>query len=202
MTRKIALGFSILLHPLLMPTTGIAIILFSGSYLSNFPPEAKKLLILLFTSGTLLLPLLMIPIFYMRGIITDFQMLEKKQRIAPLTISLIFYLLTFFLFLRVPVYRFMHSFMLGSALLVFLTLLINNYWKISIHMIGLGGLSSFLFVISVQQNINLFPYLILTTLASGIAGTSRLYLQVHTPAEVYSGYLLGGLVMMGCLAIF
>ena len=154
MTRKIALGFSILLHPLLMPTTGIAIILFSGSYLSNFPPAAKKLLIMLFSSGTLLLPLLMIPIFYMRGIVTDLQMHEKKQRIAPLAITLIFYLLTFFLFLRVPVYRFMHSFMLGSVLLVFITLIINYRWKISIHMVGLGGICAFILMISILQNIN------------------------------------------------
>jgi hypothetical protein len=202
MTKKIALFFSILLHPLLMPTLAIIIILYSGSYLSNIPVTAKKLLIILFISGTFLLPLLMIPLIYMRGIITDLQLSERKQRTVPLTVTLIFYLLTFFLFLRIPVYRFMHSFMLASVISVFITLIVNYRWKISIHMVGLGGLSAFLIAVSILLNINLFPYLILTILASGITGSSRLYLQAHSPKEIYSGYLLGGLVMTGCLMIF
>lgn len=202
MSRKIAWGFSILFHPLLMPTLGIAILLFSGSFISNIPPTAKKLLILLFGSGTLLLPALMIPLIYMRGMITNIQLNEKNQRITPLAITLIFYLLTFFLFLRIPVYRFMHSFMLASVLSVFITLLITYRWKISIHMVGLGGLSAFLLVISVLQSLNLFTFLLMTILASGIAGTSRIYLQVHTAKEVFTGYLVGGIVMTGCLLLF
>jgi hypothetical protein len=202
MSKKIALGFSILLHPLLMPTIGMAILLFSGSYISNIPLTAKKLLILLVSSGTFLLPALMLPLIYMRGMITDIQMTEKRQRTIPLAITLIFYLLTFFLFMRIPVYRFMHSFILGSVISVFITLVISHRWKISIHMVGLGGLSAFLLVISLLLKINLFPYFMITILASGIAGSSRLYLQIHTAEEVYSGYFIGGLVMMGCLLFF
>jgi hypothetical protein len=202
MNKKIALGFSILFHPLLMPTIGIAILLFSGSYISTIPLSAKKLLILLFSSGTFLLPALMMSLFYMQGTITDIQMAGKRQRITPLAITLIFYLLTFFLFLRIPVYRFMHSFMLSSVLAVIIILIVNYRWKISIHMVGLGGLSAFLLAISLIHGINLLPFLMIAILASGIVGTSRLYLQVHTTGEVYSGYLVGALVMVGCLLLF
>jgi hypothetical protein len=202
MTKKIALGFSLLLHPLLMPTIGIFILLFSGSYVSNIPYVAKKLLILLFISGTLIFPLLMIPFFYLRGIITDLNMSNHKERIAPLTVTFIFYLLTFILFLRIPVYRFMHSFMFGSVMVVFVTLVISYYWKISIHTIGLGGLTSFFLLISIFQHINLLPYLTLAILASGIAGSSRLYLQAHTIWQIVMGYILGGFVMSLCLILY
>jgi len=202
MARKIALGLSVLLHPLLIPTAGIIILLYSGSYISSISVSAKKMLILLFASGTLLIPAMMILLFYMRGLISDLHLVSFKERTTPLAITLIFYILTFFLFLKIPVYRFMHGFMLGSALSVLFTLLINFKWKISIHMIGMGGLTSFILMISVLQNINLFTFLVLTILASGLTGSSRLYLKAHTSGQVYSGYLLGFMVMGGCLLFY
>ena len=202
MLKKIALVFSIILHPLLMPTIGIAILLNSGSFPFEIPYSTKKILIILFCSGTCLLPLLMMPLFYMSRIISDIQLSVLKQRLLPISITLIFYLLTYLLMLRVPVYRFIHAFMLGSLLEVVVVLIISLKWKISIHMIALGGLTAFLFIFSFLHSINLFPYLILSIIASGIAGSSRLILNAHKPAEVYAGYVAGVIVMAGFLFLF
>jgi hypothetical protein len=148
------------------------------------------------------MPALMITLIYMRGMISDLQMRDQRDRMAPLAITLIFYILTFFIFLRIPVYRFMHSFMLGALLSVLFTLIISLKWKISIHMIGLGGITSFIIMISIFQHIDLLPFFILAILASGFAGSARLYLDAHTPGQVYSGYLIGLIVMAGCLTLF
>ena len=202
MFKKIALGFSIILHPLLMPTIGIAILLNSGSFPFEIPYSTKKILIILIFSGTCLLPLLMMPLFYINRIISDVQLSVLKQRLLPISITLIFYLLTYLLMLRVPVYRFIHAFMLGSLIEVVVVLIISLKWKISIHMIALGGLTAFLFIFSFLHSINLFPYLIMSVLASGIAGSSRLILNVHRPVEVYVGYVTGVIVMISFLFLF
>jgi hypothetical protein len=134
----------------------------------------------------------MMPLAYFRG---DFLMQKQNERNFPLVLSFIFYLLTYYLFLKVPVYGFLHSFMLGGVISVFMALIINLRWKISLHLIGLGALTSFLLMVSFTRQINLFPWLMVSVLASGIAGTSRLYLGSHSPAQIYTGYLVGWLSM-------
>lgn len=199
MLKKTAQLFSILLHPLFMPLAGIAILLFTGSYVSLLPMPAKKMIVLLFASGTVLLPAILFPLAYIRG---EILMQKQNERNIPLALSFVFYLFTYILFIKVPVYPFMHSFMLGGVACVFVALIINLQWKISLHMIGLGGLTAFLLVVSFTRQINLYPWLLLSVLASGIAGTSRLYLNLHSPAQIYLGYFTGALTMALCMLLF
>jgi len=199
MLKKTALIFSAILHPLFMPVAGMLILLFAGSYVSLLPLAAKKMILLLFASGTFILPALMLPLAFMRG---DILMQKQNDRTFPLALAFIFYLLTYILFLKVPVYGFMHSYMLGALVSVFMALMINLRWKISIHMIGLGGLTAFLFIITFTRQINLFPWLLISIAASGIAGAARLYLDSHSPSQVYAGYLVGTLAMSMSLILF
>jgi hypothetical protein len=199
MFKKTALFFSIIFHPLLMPLAGIVIVLFSGSYVALLPLAAKKMIVLLFASGTLLLPAIMLPLAYFQG---DILMQKRYERNIPLTLTFIFYLLTYLLFLKVPVYGFLHNFMLGGLASVLLALIVNLRWKISLHMIGLGGLTAFLIILTLTREINLFPWILLSLLASGITGTSRLYLNSHTPVQIYAGYFAGSAIMSACLILF
>ena len=191
MTRKSAWFFSVILHPILMPLIGLSIILFTGSFISFIPVQTKKIIFLIFTTGTFLLPLLMMLLFWFRGIISDVQVMERTERVIPYAMTFIFYLFTKFLLLRVPVYHFLHSYMLGCLICLLLILLLNIKWKISSHMAGLGGLTALIMVISIKLQVNLMALLIITILASGIVATSRLILKAHTPVEVYSGFILG-----------
>jgi hypothetical protein len=199
MLKKTALFFSYVLHPLLMPFIGIFILLFTGSYVSLLPLPARKMILLLFASGTLLLPAFMMPLAYFQK---DLLMQKRDQRTVPLTFTFIFYLLTYILFLKIPVYGFLHRFMLGALSSVFLALIINMKWKISLHMIGLGGLTTFLVIITLTRQINLFPWVLIALLASGIAGSSRLYLNSHTQAQIYLGFFAGCTTMSVCLLFF
>ena len=65
-------------------------------------------------------------------------------------------------------------------------LIINLYWKISAHLIGVGiPLATFYFLFQTDVF-----YLILIPI---IVGWARLTLKVHTPMQVLSGFLLGAL---------
>jgi membrane-associated phospholipid phosphatase len=202
MTKNMSLFFSVILHPLLMPLAGISILLFSGSYISFIPLQSKKIILLLFATGTLFLPLLMIPVFLFRKLISGIYLDERNERLIPYALTFIFYLFTFIMLLRIPVYHYMYSYMLGCLVSVGALFFINFRWKISAHMAGLGGFTAFIIITSIKMEINLLVYLILGIAASGIVATSRLTLSAHTPSEIYAGCLLGFGSMICCLILY
>ncbi len=80
MLKKTATFFSYLFHPLLMPTTGIVILMFAGTFIDYMPLQARKMLIVLAAIGTFALPALMIPVFILRGSISSVAMGERRER--------------------------------------------------------------------------------------------------------------------------
>ncbi len=202
MFKKIAQSFSWTFHPLLMPSVGIFMLMYTESYLSYIPEQARNMIILLTAIGTFVLPLLTIPVFLLQGKINNLQLDDRKERIYPMALTSIFYLLTFFLFQRIPVFKFLHAFILGAFFSVLAGTLVSLKWKISAHMIGLGGLTGLVAMASLKLDINLYFSLIGITIATGLTGTSRLYLEAHTPSQVYTGYITGLLIMMLCLWIY
>ena len=202
MTRKLSLFFSFLFHPLLIPVAGISILLFTGSWISFIAFQSKKVILMLFTVGTVLLPLLMIPVFLFRRVITDIYIDERSERLIPYSLTAIFYIFTYIMLRRIPVYHFMYAFMLGCVISVCVLFFLNIRWKISAHMTGLGGLTAFIFITAIHLEVNLLFYLVLSIAASGITASARLSLKAHTPAEVYAGFMLGATIMSCCLFLY
>jgi len=155
----------------------------------------------------------MISIIMMRfvGFINSLEMSEKSERIGPLIATSIFYLWLFVNLKRVdiipPIFQ---SLALGSVIALFLAFFINNFSKISLHAIGVGGLLSGLIIIRKfwaydsfkidlfdrQLNIGIDILLIAVVLACGLVLFSRLYLKAHTREEVYGGFILGFLTQI------
>ena len=127
---------------------------------------------------------------------------DRRERIYPLALTFIFYMLTFILFLRIPVFKLIHSFMLGTLLSVLAGFLISLKWKISTHMIGLGGITALILMLSFKLDIYLFYPLIGILIATGLAGSSRLYLKAHSEPQVYLGFFTGLALVMGSLLVY
>jgi hypothetical protein len=185
-----------------MPTAGMVFILFSESYLSFIPLSAKKTVVLLVATGTMILPAIMVPLFKMNDLISDLHVKNQKERIMPLGITLVFFIVTYIFFIRIPVFRFIHSYILGCCLSVLAIFLLNFRWKISAHSMALGGLSALVAGFSYYINTG-FPITFLSLiLLSGVVASSRLYLTAHRQFEVYVGWATGFLVMLGCLLFY
>jgi membrane-associated phospholipid phosphatase len=69
--------------------------------------------------------------------------------------------------------------------------IITSKWKISAHMIGIGGITGLIAYLIYYLHVNLEIYLIVIVLVSGLTGTARLILNAHHPSEIYSGFLMG-----------
>ncbi len=81
--------------------------------------------------------------------------------------------------------------LLGAAASVVLAIIINLKWKVSIHMIGIGGITGMFFGLSTFLLIDLrFPILI-SLIVAGLIGTARLSMGAHRPGQLYVGFLVG-----------
>ena len=184
--KYIAHFFSILLHPLLMPFYGMVIIL-TYSYLSIFPLNFKIAIasvVLLFTGA---IPAISIGLLYKLGKITSIDLNIRQERPLPYLITIISYLLCGLFFYKIQLPLWLLFYIGGALTSILIAAIINNWWKISAHMTGIGGVLATGFALARIQHqfpIGLFVLLILLT---GMLGTSRIALKRHTFLQVLAG---------------
>jgi len=193
---------TIFFHPLLMPTLGLLLILNSGTYLSLLDPAAKRAVMFVMALGTLFFPLMMIPVLYYRNLITSLQDVSREERFLPQLIILILYVITFVYFVRLPLSRVIHGYVLSFSVLLLVLMLVNIKFKICPHMAALGGIAGLIVVLILLYETPLQGFLIIAFLAGGLVGTARLILKQQSPAEIYAGYLVGFAVVLITLLVY
>jgi membrane-associated HD superfamily phosphohydrolase len=187
---RISKYISILFHPLAMPVWGLIIIFNTGSYISFIPYEGKKLIFIIVFSGMFAAPLCFVPLYYYFKVIRNIEMDDPSQRFLPLLITFILFLGTWYIMRNFQL-PFINSFLLGAALLVLLNLAIITQWKISSHLIGIGGIIGLMFALSIRLHAYVGIFLIAGILIAGLTASARLRLGAHSPAQIYSGFFLG-----------
>ncbi len=197
METKLAKAISYIFHPLIIPTYALIILFNLHAYFALLIPQiAKWQIIGLAFIITLVLPLFFIFLLLKNGVIKSFYMHNREERTFPFIITAIFYFLAYYLFRQIQIAPLFYFFILGSTLLIIITLIINFFWKISIHMIAIGGLLGTLLGISFVFKVNI-PFLIfLVILCSGLIGFARIKLNSHNPPQVYAGFLTGVSIML------
>jgi membrane-associated phospholipid phosphatase len=191
MTKVLANIVSAILHPLLMPTIGLIFILSSATNIILLPYEAKKIILIIVAINTFALPLLIIPLFYRLNIIKSIQMEGHRERIIPLAFTIIPYIFSFYFLNRLPIINEIPYFLLGATITIFISLVVSFWWKISIHMIGIGGMAGLFFALSLRFSVEVIWFLVGAVLLAGIVAWARLALNAHKPLQVYSGFLVG-----------
>jgi len=174
-----------------MPTVGLLILFNSSTYLSYLPYDAKKVIFILVVLCTIIIPLSLVPFFLYQKLILNIQLKNRRERFIPMIAGFLLYLFCFYLLKRIPVPPAYHSFILGSTVAVLIAIITTFAWKISAHMIGIGGLAGLICFLIWSLRVDLQFFLILAIMAAGLIGFARLHLKVHNPAQVYTGFLTG-----------
>ena len=197
MEKILARIFSYIFHPLLVPTYTMAILLNMQAYFALIiPEEAKWRLIGIVFLVTFVFPGILSYFFLRTGIINSFEMETRQERVFPLLITAIFFYLNYYLINGVeisPVYAY---FAIGATSLVIVTLLINFFWKISMHMVAMGALFGTLLGISLALYVSIPKLIFASVIIAGLTGFARLKLSAHDPAQIYTGFLTGAIVML------
>jgi hypothetical protein len=195
--NRIASLLSAVLHPLILPTLGMIILFNLNTYLSySIPGQAKKFILLIVFINSAIAPVLSILLLKKTGFIKDVMLDERSERMLPLLLSAIYFFITYYLLRKVALPSLLYFYIIGATVLVLLTLIITFRWKISIHMVSMGGFTGFLISLALLLHIDIDRLLILTFLASGLLGTARIKLNAHDLPQVFAGYVMGVGVML------
>lgn len=183
---------SYIFHPALLPLAGVLIFFhLDGTELWHPSFEMQLIIYASVFVSTFLLPLLNALYLFKAGYISSLKMESRQERRIPYLCTTIFYLAGFSFLMRLDVWVLIKMLMLGATILAFILLIINFFWKISAHTVGIGGLCGLMIVVSFRLQINILPLLIVLFIIAGLVAFSRLKLNAHSPAQVYAGFLLG-----------
>jgi len=203
--KSIALFLSVLFHPLLMATYGCALLFFgiqNTVYDFLTPYENKWRITILVFAFSFVLPIINIFILYKLKRIPSFVLSNQNDRTYPYVLTALFYFGLFYLLSDINIWPSIKFFIIGAGLAIALTAIINLKYKISAHMVGLGGLLGVLIAVSNIIRFDMTVYYIVVILIAGIVGSARLVLKEHQPSQIYSGFILGLLVQLSLFVAF
>ena len=185
---------SILFHPVFVPT--IIVFLVVKIYSNIIILENQAGIILIGTCVfSLILPLLSVFILLLTKKIDSLEMPKKEERFLPILFASIWMILGFYFMKEIFSYApIMKSIYLGAIYVMLIALLITKKWKISLHMLAIGGASGVFIMLEFLFGQNLM-LLLITILISGILGYSRLSLKAHSLNQIYAGFIVGNIVM-------
>jgi hypothetical protein len=195
--RSVATVISYITHPLFIPLIiTILIIRALPEYFVAFARDSRR-----FPYDTLYIRVLTTCIFFpvftlmlARSLkfVESIQMHTQRDRIIPYVACTIYYFWAFYAFKREGITPpFFNAFFLGVFLAVVLSMVGNTYAKISMHTTGWGGVIGLLLMLMTDMHMNVSFPLLVTFIVAGIVATARLILSAHTPAEIYTGFIIG-----------
>lgn len=197
MNLRFAKIISIVFHPLLVPTYAILLMMNLQIHSILVLPLKYRYIIVVFVFiTTFVLPSIVIFILLKAGKIKSLEMRSQQERILPMIIIAAAFYGTYFILKQTSLTGLMALFMVGATTLILISLIINYITKISLHMTAWGGMFGVFLGFAISHHYNLTGILFLILLVIGIVGTARLKLNAHTPAQVYSGFLLGAGIMV------
>ncbi len=199
---------SVLAHPLLVPTYGLLLLLGTNPYIFGVHSvEGEVRLLILVFFSTFLIPAFAVFMMRMLGLVSSIDLRDRHDRIGPYILTGMFYLWLVINFLNnTDIPRIYTAFMLGASISLFVAFFLNAFTKVSAHAVGMGGLLALMLLAMATFELDYFTLqfdgfeplylhvnvlLMILILLAGLVGTARLYLEAHTPAELWPGYLIG-----------
>lgn len=197
---RIAKVISVIFHPVVVPTYIIAVLLTLNAHFALILPlKAKGLLLGIIFISTCIFPVLMVLVLKYTGKVLSLEMENRQERTLILAISGVFYYLCWWMLRQMNFSMVFQLFMIGTFYTLVITIVVNLFWKVSLHMVAAGGATGMLIGISLLLIQPVQAILLLTILLSGIIGFARLKLQSHDPAQIYVGWIVGLVVMLSVL---
>jgi len=193
--KRFAKILSVVFHPLFIPLYGLLIIYGSPTLLSFIPAQVKRMILILVTTNNVLLPMALAAVLWSRGAIKSFHARGRNERFLLLTFALMMYCLTAFVLLRMQVPNLIKAYFAAIACVTLITLIITAFYRISLHAAGFGGLLVLIGFMIFLYHISMVWQFVAVFLAGGAVMSSRIYLEDHSPEEVWAGVLTGAAVM-------
>lgn len=184
--------FSWAFHPIFMPLVGCLVMWYAfPSLISRL--QAPEFIIL---AGILLVNTILIPgiaTFYLarKKFISSLHLPEKNERRIPFAVTVISFGAACYLIYDIQLPAKFYLVLLGATAASIIALIVNYKWKISIHMMGMGGVTGIIAAELHAAANDLSYLLILQIILSGIVGAVRIAGHEHSSEQIYTGYAVG-----------
>ncbi|MCT8339588.1 hypothetical protein MG296_05950 [Flavobacteriaceae bacterium TK19130] len=179
-----------ILHPLLMPIIGT--LLYYVVTPRFIEPELEKSKVFVVVILTLLIPLVLFFLLRNLRIISSMHLENVKERRMPLLLQGI---LTWVILKTVfdpydsPELYYFFLGILFSALTALLLVLFRV--KVSLHQMGVAGVTMFLIVLSIHFKVNTLAWISIFFFFNGWVASSRLHTKSHSNIELVLGFFIG-----------
>jgi len=191
MLHRISHLLSVILHPILAITYIFIVIFSSNSFVAFLPVKYKMMITVFVAINTILLPLLLVVILKRLSLIHDYRLNNNRERVFPIAISVLPYIFTIFIFTKLQVPFVLIKILQVGIYTLMISAAISYFWKISLHLTGIGGISGFLLASAFQGHHEAIPVFAICIILSGFLASARLIKGDHSPAQVYAGFLTG-----------
>ena len=191
---------SIFGHPLFMPVYAMLLIFEFNPYIDLQIPKNVQIIVLSILSiFTILLPLLTAIILHKLGVVKSIYMKTAEERKWPFLLSVLWYYLGFELLTNVSLPASLYLLMIGAITVILIAHFITLRWKISVHMLGVGGVIGAMIGLSQRFQFNHFYIILFLFFVAGLIGYARLKTNSHNYRQVYAGFILG--IMIEWIAV-
>lgn len=198
MYQKLAKTISWALHPFVLPIYVVAVLL-TLTVFAYYPANVKLYLVWVVVLYAMLIPVLALGVLRSLGWISDYKVDLRRERIIPLAVGAICYILCALTIAKIPSVDFVRKFMVAAACCELLCLFVSFYWKISLHLTGMGAVVALFVVMNLAGVGNMMIPLMVALLLAGTLASARLYLGCHNGAQVLAGF--GGGFCIAALAL-
>ena len=191
---RISKAISIILHPIFMPLVAFYLSLklapSIGYAITNFIGFVFLILIV----STIIMPLLSNIFFIKKKIINSIEMTCHRERFFPLLSSAIWMGYGYYKIADILAYApILQSEIICMIIIIIIGCIISKYWKISLHMLAIGGVVGVIFSLNVIFG-GLTKILIISFLFTGLLGVARINEKAHSHAQIYTGFIIGFII--------
>lgn len=190
--NKLANFFSIITHPILLPTWLLLIITEIGLFKAS--SINASMCIIIVSAITFVIPTIIMLFLRKFKVIKTLTMERRDDRVIPILIMATSLYITSRFFNGIYVLGIYNFYLICSTLLCMIVFWVNLFWKISLHSIGWGGFVGILFIYTTILAEIFLPYFIISIVIAGMVCSARLYLKSHDSAQIYVGFITGFLV--------
>ena len=86
----------------------------------------------------------------------------------------------------------------GIIIKIFIAMIISNFWKISLHMLGIGGLVGVFCALNFLLG-GYISLIIILLFSAGLVGYSRINENAHNLNQIYCGFIIGFFIELAIL---
>ncbi|MDG1283349.1 MAG: hypothetical protein P8N46_01725 [Flavobacteriales bacterium] len=193
---------SILLHPIFIPVISFYLSIRMVPSLDFTIANYQDYILLILIICTIILPALCMLFLIKFDVISSLEMRKNQERPIPLLLTGGFLILSLKLTEKLLIFTpVLKKELVGAIIIILLASIISKFWKISLHMLGVGGLIGVL--VSLQYLYGgLSSMIIYFMLIAGITAMARIYLKAHNHSQIYIGFIVGFIIECVIILLF